>query len=106
LTACTFDDFIALADIQESDIKDIESCCNERFEELNLKDTDFFIYYKTKDCVTLKSRHIKLIRGILNAINNKGHETFNKMFQNVIDSDIAIPEAIPKYVKGTTDVLK
>jgi hypothetical protein len=94
LTACALDNFIAIADIQDSDIKDIESCCSERFEELNLKDTDFLIYYKSKDFVALKSGHIKLLKGISNAINNKGHEAFNKMFQNVIDSDIiAIPTA-------------
>jgi hypothetical protein len=93
LTACALDNFIAISDIQDSDIKDIESCCCDRFDELNLKDTDFLTYYKSKDLfVALKSGHIKLLKGISNAINNKGHEAFNKMFQN--DSDIiAIPTA-------------
>jgi hypothetical protein len=79
LQASAFDTFLALSYLEENDITEIEALCIERFEELNMKDTDFFTYYKSKEDLKFRKGHMKLIMGISNVIKTKGVEFFNKL---------------------------
>jgi hypothetical protein len=42
LQVSAFDNFLPLSNLEESDITEMEALCIERFEELNIKNTNFF----------------------------------------------------------------
>jgi hypothetical protein len=61
----------------------MEATCIEQFEDLNLKDTDIFTYYKAKEGFKFRKGHIKLIIGISNVTKKKGVEYFNKLLNTL-----------------------
>jgi hypothetical protein len=79
LQVSAFDNFLPLSNLEESDITEMEALCIERFEELNIKNTNFFAYYKAKEGFKFRKGHIKLIIGISNVMKTKGVEYFNKL---------------------------
>jgi hypothetical protein len=79
LAASAFNTFLAFSYLEKSDTAEMEATCIEQFEDLNLKDTYFFAYYKAKEGFKFRKGQIKLIIGISNVTNTKGVEYFNKL---------------------------